>query len=122
MRNNMKMTLQKIATITFDTSIERKRIAKAFRNRKDIRVKLDKLMDLIEQEKWEEALSELQSKWWSGRDDKDECPRLEYVGLIHHPSPHFSNWMSYIDLVINMCDSPEVYKIIDRKVKEQYEK
>ena len=108
----MEITLQKTVTITFDTAIERERIAKAFKDRKDIRVKLDKLMDLIEQEKWTDAMKELEGEWWNGRDEKQECPRLEYVGLIHHLSPHFSNWMSYSDLVVYMCDHPSVYKII----------
>ena len=110
----MKITLQKTGTMTFDTAIERKRISKAFKDRKDIKEKLNKLMDLIEQEKWTEALKELKSKWWQEHDDKDECPRLEYIGMIHHNSPFFNNRFTYIELVINMCDHPENYKIISK--------
>jgi len=112
----MKITIEKTARLTFDTALERKRIDKAFKKHKDkmVKQKLHELMDLIEMSKWEEALKELQSKWWQGYDEEDECPRFEYIGLIKHDSPFFNNWFSYMDLVIAMYQYPNVYKVISK--------
>lgn len=115
----MKITIEKTATMTIDTNSERKRISNAFRRDKITREKLYKLMDLIEACKWGKAAKELESKWWKGRDQKLECPRLEFVGLvedINGTSPFFSTWSTYADLVYSFINYPNNYKILETKV------
>ena len=108
----MKITIEKTAQITIDTSVERKRINKAFKDDKITRQKLHELMDLIENEQWEKAGQELEGSWWQGRDEKLECPRLEFVGMIHSDSPFFSSWITYEDLIANFYNYPKNYKVI----------
>jgi hypothetical protein len=109
----MKMTIQKCFTVTIDTSKERKRIERCFnvKGRRRIYMKLMYLMDLIESEKWKEAERELASDWWQGRDRKDECPRLEYIGMYRTES----DWDNYISLIIRMANYPDVYKVVKKK-------
>ena len=112
-RFNMKFKFEKHAELIIDTSIERRRIDKAFSKKKDqeIKIKLHELMDLVENCKWAEALKTIESEWWQGRDKEMECPRLEFIGLIKHTSWFFDNHMDYIDLILNMNDYPDVYKV-----------
>ena len=107
----MKMSITKNATLEFDTAVERKSINKSFRGKHyvETRQKLLKLMDLIESQQWKKAAKELDGKWWSGRDEKMECPRLEFVGTIRNMSPFFSSWMSYADVVFAMAMYPDNY-------------
>lgn len=112
----MKITLRKTVECTFDTTVERKRIANAFKDQKDVQDKLYKLMDLVEREKWEEAYEELHGEWWDGRDTRQECPRLEFVGMLKHDSHFFDIWATYLDLILNMRDYPDVYKIVSKTV------
>ena len=110
----MKMIIQKTACLEIDTDIEKARINKAFKSKKDEenREHLLKLMDLIEEQKWEEAVKELKEEWWDGRDEKRECPRLEFIGCVHHDSPFFDRWISYTDLVLTMVNFPNNYKVV----------
>ena len=111
----MKMTIEKTAQLTIDTQAERERIKKCFRNDKETRDHLNAFMDLVEACKWEEALKELDGDWWQGRDGRQECPRLEFIGMVckrdKSPSAFFDPWMTYIDLVVNMYEYPKNYKI-----------
>ena len=107
----MKLKLTKTATLEFDTAIERKRIAKAFKHDKETREKLYEIMDLVEKQEWSKALGLLQGKWWKGYDKKLECSRLEFVGMICHNSPFFENHISYIDIITNCLWHSEVYKV-----------
>jgi len=109
----MKMTIQKTSEFTIDTAKERKRINNAFVDRPLTQKKLLKLMDLVEQEKWKHALKELESKWWLGRDKDQECPRLEFVGLLK--SEGTNHWDSYIDLILRMNACPDVYKVMKKR-------
>lgn len=113
----MKMTIQKTVLLQFDTDVERTRINNVFKSKGDKKTKdyLLKLMDLIEGQKWDEALQELQGEWWDGRDEKRECPRLEFVGMLHHNSPFFDKWISYTDLVLSMVNHPKNYKVVEAK-------
>lgn len=110
----MKMILQKTVELEIDTDIERKRIDVAFKNETDstTREKLHELMDLIEKQDWNGAKLFIESKWWQGYDNNDECPRLEFIGWIHHQSPFFNNNLSYIDIIYSMINYPNNYKII----------
>lgn len=108
----MKITIEKTAQLTIDTALERKRINKAFKDDKETRQHLHELMDLVENYEWEKACKQLEGKWWQGRDEKQECPRLEFVGMIVTDSPFFSSWMTYIDLIANFQHYPKNYKVI----------
>ncbi|MFA5312752.1 MAG: hypothetical protein WC375_05435 [Methanomassiliicoccales archaeon] len=98
---------------TIDTSIERKRILKAFKNDPETKEELTKLMDAIESQNWELAEKLLNSKWWQGQDEKRECPRYEFIGFLNvtnitdqsRPANGFSMDGSYADLVFAMCES-----------------
>ena len=113
----MKISIQKTASVTIDTSIERRRIDNAFTCKGDNvpRQKLHKLMDLIEAENWKGAHKELRSKWWRGYDDKAGCPRLEFVGLIEIHSPFFEHHITYDDLINSFVEHPANYKVIGKK-------
>jgi len=108
----MKLTIRKTAEVIIDTSIERRRIKKAFRDDPETKDKLNHLMDLVEACDWKGANNELKSKWWKGRDKRQECPRLEFVGLIAHNSPFFDPMASYADLVWAMCHRYNNYEVI----------
>lgn len=112
----MKITIRKTADIIIDTDRERKRINKAFRGKqyKETRQKLHKLMDLVDECKWDKASKELNNKWWRGYDDHVHCPRLEFVGLIvDKEGNRFFNFLtSYADLVFNMVNYPKNYTVI----------
>ena len=110
----MKMIIQKTSEFTIDTAKERRRINEAFKDRKEIRDKLLQLMDLVEAEKWEEAERTLNDEWWDGRDEDQECPRLEFVGLLDAKGFGVNNWDSYANLIWRMQKYPEVYKVINR--------
>ena len=59
-----------------------------------------------------EALNkELESKWWAGRDKKRECPRLEFVGMLHADGD-IDHWATYYQLVWSMHNFPNRYKVI----------
>lgn len=108
----MNITIEKTAQLVIDTSIERKRITKAFRNDPVTQKNLNKFMDLVEACEWEKAGKELESKWWNGYDDKAGCPRFEFIGLIENRSRFFSNNASYIDLVYEMNMYPKNYRVV----------
>lgn len=111
----MKLLFEKKVSITIDTDVERKRIAKAFKNNKETRDKLNQLMDLIEAGKWKDAEKELDGDWWQGYDERLECPRLEFVGMIKHDSLHLNRWFNYMDLILLVAEYPEVYKVTRQK-------
>jgi len=106
----MKMIIQKSFDFTIDTGPERERIHNAFSDRPEIRGKLIHLMDLVEAEKWKEARKELESDWWQGRDEDQECPRLEFVGLLHSEDLDDA-WASYTDLIWRMTEYSDIYKV-----------
>jgi len=109
----MKMVIQKSFAYEVDTGKERQRINRSFKRNKTIQKKLLKLMDLVEQQKWAEAEAELDSKWWCGRDKELECPRLEFIGMLHSESPEADSWDTYIQLICRMNRHPEIYKVIN---------
>lgn len=112
----MKMLLTKVCQGVVDTDRERLRIKKAFRNDPETRLHLTRLMDAIEAGQWKKAQRMLDGKWWSGRDRKCECPRLEFVGMLDlanpkkpgHPASGFDNWAGYAHLVYVMSRRQEV--------------
>ena len=107
----MKLKLQKICTGIIDLDVERKRISESFEDDPQTQSHLNKLMDLIEAQKWEEAKKELDKKWWDGRDKVVECPRTEFIGLLDFTENEgFDLWASYADLVYNMINRPNMYK------------
>ena len=110
----MKLTIEKRFEFAVDTDKERKRIEKAFKKDLETKQKLNELMDLIEAEKWKEAWKELTGKWWQGRDKEQECPRLEFAGLLIPSSNNIDHWMSYIDLVMMFVDYPESYRVVGK--------
>lgn len=110
----MKLTIEKRFEFVVDTSTERKRIAKAFRNDKETRDRLTLLMDLIEGGCWKEAKAELESEWWDGRDAKQECPRMEFIGMLDCDSPFIDRWTSYGTLVYSMAELSQTYKLIKK--------
>jgi len=107
----MKITIQKSSTFTIDTAKERKRINKYFKDKKMMQKKLLKLMDLVEAEKWVEAGKELDGKYWSGIDKEQECPRLEFIGILD-ASGDIDPWATYINVIFNMVNYPKTYKVI----------
>ena len=108
----MKLTIQKSFEFVVDTSLERKRIEKAFKTDKDTRDHLILLMDLIEGGCWKEAKAELEGKWWDGYDKELECPRVEFIGMLRCTSEHVNTMASYVDLIYAMVDCPHIYKLI----------
>jgi len=110
----MKITIQKTSIFTFNTQEERKRINECFKDKPLMHKKLLKLMDLIEAEKWVEASNELESKWWMGRDKEQECPRLEFIGMLEADGD-IDTWTTYDNLIWNMVNYPETYKLIEKK-------
>ena len=111
----MKITIEKKALLTIDTSIERKRINKAWGKNTETRTKLNRFMDFVEKCDWERAGKELESKWWKGRDKKLECDRMEFIGFLADglkPSPYFDRNATYSDLVWAMCNLKENYKLV----------
>jgi hypothetical protein len=103
----MRLMITKTCYGMVDTAIERKRISKAFRRDPETRKRLTKLMDAIEAGEWRKAERMLTGRWWSGRDKKMECPRIEFVGMLDlqnpavpgHPAAGFDSWANYADLV-----------------------
>ncbi len=106
----MKLLVTKTCQGVVDTDKERKRIKKAFRNDPETRQQLTLLMDAIEAGEWEKADKMLEGQWWNGRDKRQECPRLEFVGMLDmanpeqpgHPAHGWDHWAGYIDLVYVM--------------------
>ena len=107
----MKFIVRKTVTFAVDTASEHARIKRAFRSDPVTQKKLNEFMDLIEARNWEKALTELAGTWWQGRDDKMECPRMEFIGMIKHTSPYIDHWLTYADLAEDMYAHPEVYTI-----------
>jgi hypothetical protein len=115
----MIFKITKTCVGTIDTSIERKRILKAFKNEPETRKELTKLMDAIESQNWKLAEKLLNSKWWQGQDEKRECSRYEFIGslnvvdVIDHsiPASGFNIGSSYADLVFVMRNSPKQIKL-----------
>lgn len=113
----MKLIIEKTCRSVIDTSRERARIKKAFRNEKTIRDKLSFLIDVIEARDWERAGKIIEGRWWQGYDHKAGCPRCEYIGLLYNfdckeDSPAFSHSASYIDLVWFMLNKPKDYSVV----------
>lgn len=102
----MKFRLMKTCVGEFDTDRERRRIRQAFKDRPAVQKRLHKLMDAIEAQDWVGASEQLCSKWWSGRDESLECPRLEFIGLLGVPYGGFGLMASYDDLVMAMRREP----------------
>ena len=112
-----KIHIEKRATLCLDTSFERKRIEKAFSGDKVTKAKLNELMDAVEACEWKRAMELVSDEWWSGRDARQECPRLEFIGLLFgakNPAPEgFSHNASYLDLILSFNDNPEIYKVLE---------
>jgi hypothetical protein len=105
----MKFLLSKTCQGVFDTSRERQRINKAFKRDPEIKKHLLELMDAVEAGQWKKAAEMLDGEWWSGRDKKRECPRLEFCGMLHLMVPSqskltngFDHWADYPDLILAM--------------------
>ena len=69
-------------------------------------------MDLIESQQWKKAYKVLDSKWWNDYDEKDECARGEYIGLVEKRG---GLWFTYADLIIAMVYSPDKYKVVSNE-------
>jgi len=110
----MKLTIEKRFEFVVDTSTERERIKKAFKNKKETQAKLNMLMDYVEAGDWQKAKAELNSEWWDGYDSKDECPRLEYIGIIKTDCPFIDRWTSWGTLILSMAELPQYYKLIKK--------
>ena len=116
----MKLFISKLCQGTIDTEPERRRIKKAFRNDPVTRGKLTKLMDAVEQGQWAKAQKMLSSKWWKGRDKRQTCPRLEFVGLLDIRSMScppvwsqgFDPMASYADLIWTVETKAETEDVI----------
>jgi len=106
------MTIQKSFEFTIDTAKERRRINEGFKDNPETQKKLLQLMDLVEAEKWEEAERTLNDEWWDGRDEEQECPRLEFVGLLG--SEGIDPWTSYAQLIWYMHNS-QIYKVTNKE-------
>ena len=112
----MKMLITKVCQGIIDTDQERRRISKAFRNDPETRQHLTLLMDAIEAGDWKKAQKTLDSKWWEGRDKKQECPRQEFIGLLNvanpkkpgHPASGFDHWSNYAHLVYVMSHNQKM--------------
>ena len=104
----MKMKMKRTLNFTLDTAKERKRIRKCFRGEELKR--LNQFMDAFESWDMKKACELLHDKWWQGYSDKAGCPRMEFIGLVHHE--HFANFMSYGDLACMIANSAkEVWEI-----------
>jgi hypothetical protein len=119
----MKFTLKKTCIGILDTAIERKRIAKAFKRDPEVRKQLTEFMDAIEAMDWKKAVKLLSSEWWKGRDEKEECPRTEFIGLLSFGKflHGFDPTASYADLAFTMLEKrlPDSYpQYTLKKVKE----
>ena len=114
---SMKLVIQKTFTATIDTSTERERIRKSFADDEQTQSKLNRLMDAIENQDWQGARKQLESKWWHGRDKKHECPRVEFIGHLFkytEPLPDgFDFHASYMDLVYRFNSHPDNYKVLN---------
>lgn len=109
----MKLVIEKTATLLVDTSIERKRINKAFKQDPTIQKKLNKLLDMVENQQWKLAAKEVDSKWWRSYDNKHGCHRLEFIGLINTRSNvFFANGLNYMDLIYSFTNYPKNYKVL----------
>lgn len=109
----MQMTIRKVVNGVIDFDRERLRIKKAFRKDKSTRDHLNRLMDLIEAQKWQQAEKELQKKWWKGRDKRLECPRGEFIGVVDFiKNEGFDVWGNYADLVYAFVRRPETYQVV----------
>jgi len=99
--------MQKTKYFTVNPEQEKERIKSSFADDLDTRDHLLELMDLIEQEKWEQAYDLLGGLWWRDRDPELECPRYEFIGNIESMGP----WYSYLDLIKDILFS------VDSKTK-----
>ena len=112
----MKLLITKTSVGVLDTDRERKRIASAFADQPEVQKKLTELIDAVEAFDWKLAEKLLASKWWQGRDPKQECHRAEFIGMINmkdpvsgEPATGFDIWTSYDQLVWVLSD-PEYSK------------
>ena len=120
----MKLHITKKCEGIIDTNRERKRIEAAFKDDPATRKQLTKVMDAIEALDWNLAAKLLSSKWWQGRDKRQECPRLEFVGMVHikkmdgsEPAEGFDIWSTYDSLVLSMINSETSIKYEVKKVE-----
>lgn len=103
----MKLLLTQTCQGVIDTDRERQRINKAFRNNPEIRLRLTLLLEAIEDGEWDKASEMLEDEWWQGSDEARECPRAEFIGMLHmthprckeYPAIGFDLNVSYGDLV-----------------------
>jgi len=111
------MTIQKTFTTEIDTDRERTHIKKAFRDNPTAKKNLLKLMDLIEAEKWDDADKLLMGKWFRGNDEKLECSRREFVGMLYRTAnvpDGFDAWATYIDLVNAFIFHKDNYRVVSK--------
>lgn len=121
----MKFEIVKTSRGCIDTSFERHRIKEAFDDRPDIAEKLNKLMDLVEACKWEEADRELHTPFWKGYDTQAGCPTAEFIGLcfdVGEQPRGFNNFFSYIDLIELMVEPDTELKVTPHKKRKALDK
>lgn len=121
----MKLLVTKTCVGVLDTDRERKRIASAFADQPEVQKKLTELMDAVEALDWKLAEKLLASKWWQGRDSKQECHRAEFLGMLNLQNPErpgwmadgFDTWSGYDQLVFALSDSEHSkrYKVEEMK-------
>ena len=97
----MIMTLHRTVVYDIDTAKERRRITECFADDPETQGKLNELMELIEAQKWEEALATIENEWWNGHDDTG-TPRLEFIGGLDCDSMSIDRHAGYIDLIYRM--------------------
>ena len=117
----MRLLITKTFAGVVDTAKERARIREAFRGDPVTRKKLTELMDAVEALDWKRAERLLLSKWWQGRDRRQGCPRVEFIGLLDAqatengprvPAWGFDVMSSYINLVAWMNSGPAPDRVI----------
>jgi hypothetical protein len=109
--------------MVLDIDAERIRINNVFKGKKykETKERLHALMDAIEDEKWQKAYDMLEGEWWNGRDEKLECPRVEFIGspaldMKNEDIGMFEMWASYADVVCYFVNHPKNYKIVKKEV------
>jgi hypothetical protein len=122
----MKLMVTKVCRGVLDTDAERQRIKKAFRDDPVTRDRLNQIMDAVEALDWDKAYKLLSDKWWRGRDKKQECSRLEFIGTLDMKNPEslespasgFDYHASYIDFILSM-EAEDKPGDVEYKVEKQ---
>lgn len=127
----MQFKITKIHEGILDTNIERQRISKAFKDDPETHQQLTELLDAVEEMDWKKAYQLLSSEWWKGRDEKQECYRLEFIGFLklkdlYRPNNFaigFDHCGDYSDLILAMVEQEESgYRVNVEPLKESIKK